>query len=401
VPAAVKKRSAPAGLALRYALVATVMVAIVYGSLYPFVFRDAGAFAADLQHLAGTWKQGFQSRGDILANLLLYMPLGLTIALALGRSGLRSLAIAAVCGAMLSIAIELAQFYDASRVSALSDFYLNVAGTLGGALIGRLASADLAGLSWPSGSAPAFARLLLLAWVGWRLYPYVPTIDLHKYWHSVRPLLTADVSAYGIFRYAVLWLSVGFLLRTGVGPKKLAGLLLATMLCFFAAKIVVIGQVLSLPELLGAALAVVLSGVFLGRFARFGVPLLAALLLSLVIFSRVLPWQIGAPQKAFQWVPFYSFLHGGSLQVNVISFAEKFYLYGAVLLLLVTAGMKLRIAIILECAILLATSALQVFMVGRSAEISDAFLALVLGLVYALLRGQSRETPAARWRAGR
>ena len=397
----VKRSSGLTGLALRYALVATVMVAIVYGSLYPFEFRDSGSFAADILHLAGTWKQGPQSRGDFLANLLLYMPLGLTIALAFGRSGTRTLVIATACGAVVSLAIELAQFYDASRVSTLSDFYLNVASTLAGAMIGRLAGADLGGLSWPSGSSPAFARLLLLAWVGWRLYPYVPTIDLHKYWHSVKPLFTADVAVYGILRYAVLWLSAGFLLQTGLGPKRLLRLLLPAMLCFFAAKILIVGQVLSLPELLGAALAVFLAPLLLQRHARIGVPCLAALLTVLVILARVLPWHIGAQQKAFQWVPFYSFLHGGSLQVNVISFAEKFYLYGAVLLLLVTAGMKLRTAIILECAILLATSALQVFMVGRSAEISDAFLALVLGLVYALLRHQSREAPAMVRRARR
>jgi glycopeptide antibiotics resistance protein len=389
----VKRRFGPANVALRYALAAAVVAAIVYGSLYPFEFRDSGSFAADILHLAGTWKQAPQSRGDLLANLLLYMPLGLAIALALRRSGARILVIAAACGAIVSLAIELAQYYDAGRVSTLSDFYLNVAGTLAGATMGRLAGADLGGLSWPSGSAPAFARLLLLAWVGWRLYPYVPTIDLHKYWHSVRPLFTTDVPAYGIFRYALLWLSVGFLLQTGMGPKRLLRLLLPMVLCFFAAKIVVIGQALSSAELLGAALAVFLAPMLLQRQARIGVPCLAALMVLLVIFSRVLPWHIGVQQRAFQWVPFYSFLHGGSLQVNVISFAEKFYLYGAVLLLLVTAGLKLRTAIILECAILLATSALQVFMVDRSAEISDAFLALVLGLVYALLRRQYREAP--------
>ena len=397
----VKPRSGPTGLALRYALVATVMVAIVYGSLYPFEFRESGSFAADLLHLAGSWKHGPQSRGDLLANLLLYMPLGLTIALALGRSGIRTLVIATMCGAIVSLAIELTQFYDASRVSTLSDFYLNVVSTLAGAVIGRLAGAGLVGLSWPSGSAPAFARLLLLAFVGWRLYPYVPTIDLHKYWHSVRPLFAADVTAYGVFRYALLWLSVGFLLQIGLGPKRLLRLLLPAMLCFFAAKILVIGQVLSLPELLGAALAALLGPLLLQRYPRVGVPCLAALLMVLVILSRVLPWHIAVQQKAFQWVPFYSFLHGGSLQVNVISFAEKFYLYGAVLLLLVTAGMKLRTAIVLECAILLATSVLQVFMVDRSAEISDAFLALILGLVYALVRSQYREAPGKVRRARR
>jgi len=75
-----------------------------------------------------------------------------------------------------------------------------VASTLAGAMIGRLAGADLRGPVMAIREFAAFARLLLLAWVGWRLYPYVPTIDLHKYWHSVKPLFTADVAVYGILR---------------------------------------------------------------------------------------------------------------------------------------------------------------------------------------------------------
>ncbi len=395
----VKKRSIGlTDLALRYALVMVVVIAIVYGSLYPFAFGDSGSFAVDLLHLAGTWKHPPQSRGDTLANLLLYMPLGLTVARAVGRhrSLLGTLVLAVGAGAIVSLAIELTQFYDASRVSTLSDVYLNVVGTLAGAVLACLVGADLTHLSWPSGSAPAFARLLLLAWLGWRLYPYVPTIDLHQYWRAVRVLFTADVGAYSISRYALLWLSVIFLFQTGLRPKNFLRLVLLAMLCFFAAKIVVIGQVLSLPEILGAALALLLGPLVVKRYARAGIPCLAVLLTLLVIASRLLPWRIATTPRAFQWMPFFSFLQGGSLQVNVISFAEKFYLYGVVLLLLVTAGMKLRTAIILECVLLLSTSVLQMFLVDRSAEISDALLALILGLIYALFRYSSKSDVAAR-----
>ena len=102
----------------------------------------------------------------------------------------------------------------------------------------------------------------------------------------------------------------------------------------------------------------------------------------------MLPWQFSEAQKAFQWIPFYSILHG-SLGVNAISFAEKFYLYGAALLMLVTAGMRLTIAAALVCTILFATSFLQTFMVGRSAEITDVILAMLACVVYAFLRRQS------------
>jgi len=169
-----KQRSQPAnqehdraGLA-SYGLVILVAAAILYGSLYPFDFHDAGTLGADISHFAGTWNQLAQSRGDTLANLLLYMPLGLTVALAVvpGRSKFVALLVAGLCGALLSLAIELTQFFDASRVSVLSDFYLNTIGAFAGAVLARMTGAGWIKAQWPPGSAPAFARLLLLAWLG-------------------------------------------------------------------------------------------------------------------------------------------------------------------------------------------------------------------------------------------
>jgi len=375
----------------RYALAAAVAILIVYGSLYPFVFHDAGLLTADVSHFLASWRQPPESRGDILANLLLYIPLGLTATLAFGRSrtlgAVLGVVLAILAGCALSLSIELAQFYDIGRVSAFSDFALNAVGVVAGVAIALTAGARLVRASWPAGSEPAFARLLLLAWLGWRLYPYVPTLELHKYWRGLEPVLFAqNVQAYDVFRYGALWLSAIFLFRTGV--RRGVSLLLLAMLAFFAAKASIIGQVISLPELLGAGLAVLLSPLVLGRFARIGVPVTAVLLMVILVLTRVLPWQFTAAPKPFQWIPFFGFLHG-SQQVDAISFAQKFYLYGVVLLLLVRSGVRLRFAIALECAILFATSLLQTFMVGRSAEISDAMLALILGLIYAFVRRQS------------
>lgn len=377
----------------RYVLAAAVALLIGYGSLYPFIFHDAGPLAADLSHFLGSWREYPPSRGDILANLLLYAPLGLTATLAFQQSMSRFSAaiLAGLCGAALSFSIELAQFYDASRVSAFSDFALNLVSAALGIVLALTAGARLIKASWPAGSAAAFARLLLLAWLGWRLYPFVPTLEIHKIWDSLQPLLFApELNATEVLRYTALWLSAIFLFRTGVG-RSTAALLLA-VLVFFAAKASIVGQVLSLPDLLGAILACLLAPLLLGRASFAGLTLMAALLLLTVILTRILPWQLTPVPKPFQWIPFYGFLHG-SVSVNAISFAQKFYLYGVTLLLLVKSGVRLRFAVALECGILFATSLLQTFMVSRSAEISDAVLALILGLIYALLRRFHHEGP--------
>ena len=381
----------PAHPLLYFALAAVVAILIAYGSLYPFVFRDAGTLNDDISLFLAGWELIPQSRGDFLANLLLYIPLGLAVALAFAQVMNRYLAaiLALFCSASLSLCIELAQFFDVGRVSAFSDFALNAMGAFIGVVIAVLAGARLVQTAWPSGAAPAFARLLLLAWMGWRLYPYVPTMEIHKYWQSLKPVLFAqDVQAYDILRFAAIWLSVIFLLQTGV--RLSMGFVLLAVFAFFAAKASIIGQVLTLQELAGAALALVLSPLVLGRFARFGVPFAAAALLVIVTLTRVLPWDFAEVSTPFQWIPFYGFMHG-SETVNALSFAEKFFLYGTAILLMVRAGLKLPVAVGLECLVLFGTSLLQTQMVGRSAEISDAVLALIMGLIYAFLRRQHQE----------
>lgn len=361
---------------------------IAYGSLYPFAFHQDGSLAEDIAHLAGTWNQPPQSRGDLLANLILYMPFGFAAAQVFVPGGVkvRAAIFGFLLGALLALALELTQFYDHGRFSALSDVYLNAAGAaLGGAFAATQASRRLR-LSLPSDGPAIFARILLLAWLGWRLFPYVPTIDLHKYWYSIQLLrhVPADM-LYGVWRETILWLSVIVLAHAGFAVKNFFRFLAPAILFFFAAKIVIIGQYIGLPEAVGAALALILYLMLRHRSPIVLIPM-AALFAVVVVQTRILPLQWAPEPKLFQWIPFFGFLHG-SMQLNIIAFWQKLYLYGALLWLSVRAGMRLDAAMALECAILLATSMLQIFLIGRSAEITDAVMALILGVVYWGLRG--------------
>lgn len=378
------------GRLLRFVPMMIVMGAIVYGSLYPFAFHDAGPLRESIANLLASWDRAPLSSGDMLANLLFYMPLGFTVTQAFGRASAKAAAVivAFALGAVFSLSLELTQFYEFGRFSALSDVYLNITGSVLAAALAWRAGSWRLQLSWPSDGAAMFARLLLLVWLAWRLYPYVPTIDLHKYWYSIQPLLHDPGDALGaICRDAILWLSAICLARIGFAAKNITGWLLPAMACFFAAKIVIIGQYVELPDVAGSALALVL---YLGVHRRFNVAALpmAFLFLAMVVHTRIMPWQLAPEPNAFQWIPFYGFLHG-SLHSNIIAFWQKFYLYGALLLLLVKAGMRLGLAVALECVLLLATSVAQIFLLGRSAEFTDALMALIIGLIYWGLRSWS------------
>ena len=85
-----------------------------------------------------------------------------------------------------------------------------------------------------------------MAWIGYRLYPFVPTIDLHKYWTALKPiLLNPSLSQYDLFRHIAVWLTVYSLVaRLGerLWPSLLLPLFAAAVL---TSEVVVVSGMLS------------------------------------------------------------------------------------------------------------------------------------------------------------
>jgi len=190
--------------ALRRGLIgAAILVTgfIVYGSLFPFVFHP-NTMAVDPGHyLLSTWHD-WDGRGDLLSNILLYLPFGFftTNALPLRVPSVLRALLAILAGAALSISMEMTQFYDVGRVTSMGDVYANAIGASAGAIAATIIGATL---KWPFTRELAErpdAALLLVMFLGYRLYPYVPVIDLHKYWHVMtnNPDKLAAMSAHGI-----------------------------------------------------------------------------------------------------------------------------------------------------------------------------------------------------------
>ena len=75
----------------------------------------------------------------------------------------------------------------------------------------------------------------------------------------------------------------------------------------------------------------------------------------------------------------------GSLQTDTLAFLEKFFLYGSLIYLAGTALRRRWLAALLTAALLFAASWAETRLPGRSAEITDAVLALMIGGAFALL----------------
>lgn len=370
-----------AGSAVALLIVAAV---IAYGSLYPFRFQERSVPGGAVAFLLSTWG-AWDHRGDLLANIVLYLPFGFfaarAVPLRLGRAGRIVLPILA--GAGFSIAMELTQFHIAGRVTSMGDVYANTIGTALGAAVGAAFAAD-----WRWGvladlAGNPVAAMLIAAWLGYRLYPYVPTIDLHKYWRAIRAMVLApSLPGLELPRFTVLWLLMAWLAESIFGAQR--WLILFALLAGgeMVGRVVVVNGRLTLPDIMGAALAGLLW--LLLRQMPGRMVLLAMLWLGLVVGSRLAPFAFTASARSFGWVPFVGFLHG-SIAVAVQSFCEKVFLFGGLIWLLHSIGVGLVPATGFTAVLLFATAVAQTHLPGRSAGITDAVIALAIGGVFMLV----------------
>jgi VanZ family protein len=383
----------------RFALItAAFVLVIVYGSLFPFHFRGNPDANGPIRALIDTWRGPF-GRGDFLANVLLYLPLGLFCARSLPHFPfVARISVVILGGTALSACMELLQFYDEGRVSSLSDVYANAIGVAAGSVAsGILFRGTLRWRAWTINRRP-FVILLLASWLGYRLFPFLPVIDLHKYWAAVKPLVISPVlSPLGLYRHAVVWLVVGLLVESLVGIARSRLLLPLLVTLVLLGRILILDAFLSPAEVAGALLAVAAWHVFLSRLEG-RAKVIAALFAGAVAIDALEPFQFSARMRPFGWVPFQGFING-SLEVNIRSFFEKVFAYGALIWLIARAGSSLTVAVILSSGLVMSLRMSQVFLPGRSAEITDLIMLLLVAAVMNIM-GEN-PTPVSPSKRGR
>jgi VanZ family protein len=362
-----------------------IVVIIVYGSLYPFTFQQPSNGIGPVRTLLESWAAQLE-RGDVLANILLYVPLGFFGSLAIRRrvSLISRACVMVLLGASLSTFMELSQYYDAGRVTSAIDVYSNVIGTLTGT-VGALWFGGEFGAKFVQHPILATPPLMLLAtWATFRLFPFVPVITLHQVWSALRPIiLYPSFAPYALFRHISMWMTVAVLIDRAAGIRRSYLWFAAFAVFLLSAKLFVAGATLSVAETAGAIVA--FCWALASRdFPRLRIITACALLTCYVIAFRLEPFDFQALPKHFDWTPFFGFMHG-SINVDVLSFLEKYFLYGSMIWLFVEVGFQLRWATLIVASVLFATSWMEVYLPSRSAEITDMIIALLIGCVTALM----------------
>jgi VanZ family protein len=374
-------------------LCAATIALILYGSLFPFRFTADGANLAEtMAHL------GFAraSRGDIVANLLLYMPLGLFLMLArpAGWTRWQGFLFACAFGSLLSFSVEVLQGYSPERVQSLTDLALNAAGAALGSWLAVAYQAmghtiHVPGIG-PRRPHPIPMSLLTL-WLAFRLAPFVPTIDFQKYKDALKPVLVdPQIVSLDVLRYLVGWLVLGYAVRQVWKREYAIPAMAAIVFIVLVGRVVVVGKALSPSELVALAMCVPLAAL-LAVIQDRRRTIVLALLLAIVITVRGLePFTLAPRPHGFSWVPFMSSL-SDNLEVNYSVLLEKFFWYFALVWLLVRRGLGVVGAMVVTATLLALIEAAQAWIPGRSAEITDPLLAICAAILIGLAGTRAHE----------
>ena len=377
-------------------LLLILAVLVSYGSLYPFGFRADDISWPEFQAFISDWSF-LTSRGDLIANVLLFAPIGF-IGLLAAEPGLRQrvpLFLTVVLALLLAFALQVAQLWIPGRSPEVGDAVVNAIGLalgIGAGYATRTLSLSLG--SSHHNKALAVPLLLAVLWVGYRWFPLVPTLDPQNVKNALKPLLlTPSLDPTRVAANAAGWLAwMLILLRCGI-PRLGVFSVGAAAVFVVALQPLFVNNTLSANNLAGLGIALALLPALRHPEAPTGVTLL---LLFSLLASGLHPYQFAPWANSFEWLPFAGFLSGG-MEGNALNLIYKCFFYGSVLHLMHLNGASWRSGATTLAIWLSLIEAAQVHVVGRTAEITDPLLALILAFalsrIVALGGDRSRRHP--------
>ena len=230
----------------------------------------------------------------------------------------------------------------------------------------------------------------MLLWIGFRLVPFSPIAKPAQWLTSAEALWRgAWWQPWDTLRWLVPWLVVGqavsTLSRSGSGVRPL----LLVMLAVAVGLVILGGKQLTPAELTAMALAVALTGLLARLAGPWAAGLLALALAALFAVNGLAPFNFGLDRDSFGWVPFAESLLRYRA-TNLPDILGKCFTYGALVWLLARSGRSALGATLLAGGLVLAVEILQIWLPGKTADITDPLLVAAAGGLLALFEGSPR-----------
>lgn len=348
---------------------------IVYLCLFPWALRESAPGPLFIWN----WPTGRTVVIDIFLNVGLYVPLGVSCAMAFpGR--FRAAAVIAL-GVAISGSVEYAQTLVVGRVSSLFDLVANVSG----AIIGLVAAPILLKYGSHEGDRLRAARMdygsaiLLCLFVFGHLFPFIPHYRLPHLLNALNSF-TGLPDLVSVTFTVVTFGCAALLMRRFFTPAVPWQLSMACFALFLATRPLFVYRHFTGAEYLAAAIGVIVGSTMHQAVA---VRLLAVAFPLVLILREFYPFVLSSTPQTFAWIPFLAFFSLEPTHVIQI-FAEKLFLYGATIYVLTERGISVRWATGLLMVFLAAGETVQRYLPGRTPESSDIVLAAAIGLLLAI-----------------
>lgn len=291
------------------------------------------------------------------------------------RTALTGIIFPILFGAVLSCCIEMLQIYVPTRHCSAIDVITNVTGSTLGVLAAilfvELAGDNLTGTLLARCTDRTALTLLFLAAADLTA-PFFPIMGRTALWAKFIFFLHSPFTVLPAVSYAAFWLACGLLLRAA--NLEPARLWLTLSLVAIPCQIAVTSRQPTLSDIAGA-IAGLLLFLAIGKQQR----LAAAFFLTVLIVRGLAPFHFQQQAAYFTWIPFGGFLNM-DWQTGLSVFIEKLFFYGSAIWLLQISGLSLAASTAATATLLAGIEVAQQWLPGRTAEITDPLIALLIGL---------------------
>ncbi len=361
-------------------LFAFIICAIIYGSLFPFTFISGDRVSERWDILYNSFSP-FTSLGDILGNIVLFIPFGFFGAKSLWIKGggnkiyFKILAY----GFFLALILQLIQVYIPSRSPAIADVYWNMAGIILGLGFARFLKEYFPDFRLTdTASVPVILSFL---WLLSLFFPFVPTLDFQEIKNGLKPLILDPYFQGDVFLIGLTgWLLFAHFTRDVFRHSPLHRFRLPIFaLLSLPMRLLILGNNIDLSDaiaILGAIIVwPVLARSNLNKTKTFAVLITLTIFLN-GVWSPHFIWH----GLNFSWVPFSGFLEG-SIFLNAKALFLKTFLYGSLVYLLKRAWSHIRVRGFMAFSFILVIEVIQVFMASHTAEITDPLIILLISYI--------------------
>jgi VanZ family protein len=377
------------------ALLIAIVFFIIYGSLYPWSFRPPPASALDiLLYRAHITLDRFIIR-DIIVNVAIYVPVGLVGASVFRRWPLRFLW-PVLLSAALSFSIEFTQAYIPTRNPSLADFVCNVAGSVFGVIAAGLLDMTVLGRRAAVSDRMRSQRSAMTAlglWVAALTFPFFPVLGRTLLYEKLRVFYYAPFSSITVVSFAAMWFAAGRLglkawphaKRQRWWQKQWTWWLFIAVILLIAGQLFIVERQPLPAEMAGAIIGTIC---FICVGTRAGAAGWSAwLFLAVILLRGLMPFHPSPLPQDFSWIPFRASLQS-DWQPGIATLLDKAFWYFAAVWLIHDSGVHLRTSAIWVAQVLAAIEIAQIWLPGRTPEITDPLLALAAGAVIWLLHDQ-------------